>query len=58
MALLQLKEKEAGYYTYADLLEWDEDFRAELHDGEMVMMAPPLRVHQEILTELLIQIQG
>jgi Uma2 family endonuclease len=56
MALPQLKE--GAYYTYADLLEWDEDFRAELYDGELVIKAPPFRVHQEILTELLIQIQG
>ena len=54
MALPQLIEDEC--YTYADFLEWDEDFRAELLDGEIVMMAPPLRVHQEILTELLLQI--
>ena len=55
MALPQLKEKER--YTYANFLEWDEDFRAELHDGEVVMMAPPLTVHQGTLTELLFQIQ-
>jgi len=54
MALPQLKEEE--YYTYADLREWDEDVRAELHDGEVVMMAPPLRVHQGIVTKLVIQI--
>ena len=56
MALPQRKEVE--YYTYADFLEWDEDFRAELFDGEIIMMAPPLLVHQGILTELLFQIQS
>ena len=54
MALTQLKVEES--YTYADLLEWDEDVRAELHDGEAVMMAPPLRVHQEIFIQLVLQI--
>jgi Uma2 family endonuclease len=53
-----LKEKEEEYYTYADFLEWDEDFRAELLDGEIVMMAPPLRVHQEIVSELFFQIKS
>ena len=54
MALPQLREEE--YYTYTDLLEWDEDVRAELHDGGVVMMAPPLRVHQEVIAQLLVQI--
>jgi Uma2 family endonuclease len=47
-------EKES--YTYADFLEWDESTLAELLDGEIVMMAPPLRRHQGILTALLNQI--
>ena len=50
------KEVEPEYYTYTDFLEWDEDFRAELLDGEIVMMAPPLRVHQEVVTQLVLQI--
>ena len=56
MALPQIKEE--VFYTYIDILEWDEDVRAELHDGEAVMMSPPLRVHQEVLTQLLFQIQS
>jgi len=39
-------------YTFADVLNWDEKDRIELINGEAVMMAPPARVHQEILTEL------
>jgi Uma2 family endonuclease len=39
---------EPGYYTYADYLEWDEDFRAEIIDGELYMMATPSRFHQSI----------
>jgi Uma2 family endonuclease len=54
MALPQLKEEER--YTYADLIEWDEDVRAELHDGEAVMMSPPVRIHQGISTELVLQL--
>ena len=56
MALPQKKEEE--FYTYADFLQWDEDFRAELFAGEIVMMAPPLRVHQGIITELIFQLQS
>lgn len=39
-------------YTFADVLEWPEDERAELIDGEPIMMAPPSRMHQGIVSEL------
>jgi Uma2 family endonuclease len=39
-------------YTYADLLEWDESVRAEIINGELFMMAPPLTRHQRILMKL------
>jgi Uma2 family endonuclease len=39
-------------YTYADVLEWDETVRAEIIDGELYMMAPPARLHQDISREL------
>jgi len=55
MALPQLKEE--ARYTYADLLEWDEDVRAELHDGEAIMMSPPLTKHQSVSGELFFQIR-
>jgi Uma2 family endonuclease len=32
-----LAEKKS-YYTYADVLEWDEDVRAEISDGKLYMM--------------------
>ncbi len=35
-------------YTYADLLEWPEDARYELIDGEPRLLSAPSRVHQEI----------
>jgi Uma2 family endonuclease len=40
------------YYTYADVLEWDESIRAEIIDGEVYMMPSPARIHQEISMEL------
>ncbi|GHV74862.1 hypothetical protein AGMMS49940_21640 [Spirochaetia bacterium] len=43
-------------YTYADVLEWDEDFRAEIIEGELYMMSPPVRKHQGLLRELFVPI--
>ncbi|GHV39423.1 hypothetical protein AGMMS49546_11430 [Spirochaetia bacterium] len=43
---------DSQYYTYADLLEWDDTIRAEIIDGELYMMAPPARVHQDIVREI------
>lgn len=49
MALPAEKER----YTFADVLTWPDDERAELIDGEVVMMAPaPSREHQGISMEL------
>ena len=54
MALPAEKER----YTFADVLSWDEDVRVELIEGLPYMMAPPLRIHQEILMELSNQIKN
>lgn len=54
MALPAKKER----YTFADLPAWDEDGRIEVIGGQAVMMAPPLRVHQKIVTELTRQISN
>ena len=43
---------EKARYTFADVLTWDEHERAEIIDGEVVMMAPPSRIHQKISVEL------
>jgi Uma2 family endonuclease len=43
---------EKSYYTYADVLEWDENVRAEIVDGELYMMSPPTRFYQDIIWEL------
>jgi Uma2 family endonuclease len=48
--------QEQEYYTYADVLEWDESVRAEIIDGELYMMAEPLTVHQDIHRELFLSI--
>lgn len=45
------------YYTFADCLNWSESDRIEIIDSEAYMMSPPLRIHQEILVELLSQIR-
>jgi Uma2 family endonuclease len=40
------------HYTYADYRQWPEDQRWELIDGEIYAMTAPLRIHQDIVTEL------
>jgi Uma2 family endonuclease len=40
------------HYTYADYRQWPEEQRWELIDGVIHAMTAPLRVHQEIVTEL------
>jgi Uma2 family endonuclease len=54
MALPQVKE--GVHYTYADYLEWDEDFRAELFDGKLVVKDHPLTIHQQVCGGFLFQI--
>jgi len=59
LTMALLKEVAPKYNnTYADFLEWDEDFRAELHDGEVVIMAPPVTKHQQVIGELFFQIRS
>lgn len=44
-------------YTYADYLQWDDNERWEIIDGEVYNMSPaPLRLHQQISFELSRQI--
>jgi len=38
--------------SYADLLEWDDNTRYELYNGQPVALASPSNVHQEISVEL------
>lgn len=44
------------HYSFADALTWEENERIEIIDGEAVMMAPPVRIHQEISGELFVQL--
>jgi Uma2 family endonuclease len=43
-------------YTFADCLGWDEKERAEIIGGEVLMMAPPSRIHQKISGEIFRQL--
>ena len=43
-------------YTLADVLAWPEQERVELIEGAPVLMAPPSRIHQEIVSELIRQL--
>ena len=52
--MIQPVEKET--YTFADYLTWDEGDRYELIYGDAVMMAPPIYIHQKVLTEISRQI--
>lgn len=53
MALPQEKTN----YTFADYLSWDGEGRIEILDGQLIMMAPPSRIHQKISMELCYQIR-
>jgi Uma2 family endonuclease len=57
MALAE-KYEETPRYTWADYLEWDENVRIELLDGEAVAMAPPSGTHQGVVGELFYRIRG
>lgn len=39
-------------YSYADVLTWDESERIELVYGRPIMMSPPSRAHQRVISEL------
>ena len=43
---------EKEYYTVEEYLSWDEDVRAELYEGMLIMMAPPVQRHQGMLSEM------
>ena len=42
-------------YSYADLLEWNENIRYELYDGLPVALASPSSAHQMVSVDLLSQ---
>lgn len=47
---------EKGRYTFADALTWEENERVEIIHGEVFLMAPPRRTHQEISVALASQL--
>lgn len=47
---------EKEYYTFADVLTWEEHNRIEIINGEAVMMAPPTVQHQRISREIFRQL--
>jgi Uma2 family endonuclease len=55
--MFEVAEKQVViHYTYKDYLETDEDYRAEIIDGQLYVMTPPARYHQGISRNLLIKI--
>jgi Uma2 family endonuclease len=50
------KIEEKDHYTYSDYMEWDEDVRAEIINGYIYMMSPPLTIHQRIAGRLLVKL--
>jgi len=52
MSSIYEKYEEEKHYTYADLLELDNDVRAEIINGVLYMMGGPLTVHQRISMRL------
>lgn len=45
-------------YSYADLLEWDDNVRYELYSGVPVAQASPSSTHQDISGEIYFQLKG
>ena len=46
-------------YTYKDYLFYDEGERIEIIEGEIYNMSPaPSRIHQEIITEILVELRN
>ena len=43
-------------YTVAEYHTWDESFRAELYEGDLVVMEVPTRKHQKISGKLFLQL--
>ncbi len=55
---LALKQEAEQKYSYADLLNFPEDKRYEIIDGDLYLMSAPTVIHQGILGEILYQIKN
>jgi len=53
MSSIYEKYEEDKHYTYADLLEMDEDVRAEIINGVLYMMGQLLTIHQRVQMRLI-----
>ena len=51
-------EATKNLYTIQDIEALPEDVRAELIDGQIYYMTPPVRIHQEIITEVLVAVHS
>ena len=51
----KLSSQKEEHYTYADYCAWDDGKRWELIEGVAYAMSAPLRVHQDISREMLLQ---
>ena len=49
--------KKQGEYTLEDYRRLPDDVRAELIDGELIFLEAPSFTHQELITELLVEIK-
>jgi Uma2 family endonuclease len=47
---------EEAHFTYKDYLETDDDYRAEIINGQLYAMSPPTRYHQGVLGNLFVQL--
>jgi len=45
-------------YTWADYEKWEEDFRCELIDGVVYMMAPPIINHQDVVGTIYFELRA
>ena len=50
-----MQQPKEDRYTLADAMTWNKDERTELISGLPVMMAPPSRIHQKIVGELIVR---
>lgn len=55
--MVSAAEKLKQKYTYADYAGWQEDERWELIEGTAYAMTAPLRIHQEIVLKVGVQIE-
>jgi Uma2 family endonuclease len=53
MSSIHEKYEEEKHYTYADLLELDNDVRAEIINGVLYMMSAPFTIHQRMQMRLI-----